>query len=59
MLNDCRIAAVLHDFQSFVPRLGSQKADHLGEVIKAVLDNVVQNMVEAMYARPHLFERLR
>ena len=37
----------------------AKEADHLGEVIKAVLDNVVQNKVEAMYARPDLFERLR
>ncbi len=59
MLNDLRIAAVPHGFRSSFRDWAAEKTDHPREVIEAALAHVVQNKVEAAYARSDLFERRR
>ena len=59
MLNDLRIAAVPHGFRSSFRDWAAEKTDHPREVIEATLAHVVQNKVEAAYARSDLFDRRR
>ena len=59
MLNDLRIAAVPHGFRSSFRDWAAEKTDHPREVIEAALAHVVQNKVEAAYARSDLFGRRR
>ena len=56
-LNDLRIAAVPHGFRSSFRDWAAEKTDHPREVIEAALAHVVQNKVEAAYARSDLFDR--
>ena len=53
------IAAVPHGFRSSFRDWAAEKTDHPREVIEAALAHVVQNQVEAAYARSDLFERRR
>ena len=59
MLNDLGIAAVPHGFRSSFRDWAAEETDHPREVIEAALAHVVQNKVEAAYARSDLFERRR
>jgi len=54
-----RIAAVAHGFRSSFRDWAAEMTDHPREVIEAALAHVVQNKVEAAYARSDLFERRR
>ena len=53
------IAAVPHGFRSSFRDWAAEATDHPREVIEAALAHVVQNKVEAAYARSDLFERRR
>ena len=59
MLQHHRIAAVAHGFRSSFRDWAAEETDHPREVIEAALAHVVQNKVEAAYARSDLFERWR
>ena len=59
MLEYHRIAAVPHGFRSSFRDWAAERTDHPREVIEAALAHVVQNKVEAAYARSDLFERRR
>ena len=59
MLAYHRIAAVPHGFRSSFRDWAAEETDHPREVIEAALAHVVQNKVEAAYARSDLFERRR
>ena len=59
MLEYHRIAAVPHGFRSSFRDWAAEATDHPREVIEAALAHVVQNKVEAAYARSDLFERRR
>ena len=59
MLQYHEIAAVPHGFRSSFRDWAAEKTDHPREVIEAALAHVVQNKVEAAYARSDLFERRR
>ena len=59
MLRQHGIAAVAHGFRSSFRDWAAEKTDHPREVIEAALAHVVQNKVEAAYARSDLFERRR
>jgi len=59
MLNDLRIEAVPHGFRSSFRDWAAGETDHPREVIEAALAHVVQNKVEAAYARSDFFERRR
>ena len=59
MLEYHRIAAVAHGFRSSFRDWAAEETDHPREVIEAALAHVVQNKVEAAYARSDLFERRR
>ena len=59
VLRDHRIAAVPHGFRSSFRDWAAEETDHPREVIEAALAHVVQNKVEAAYARSDLFERRR
>ncbi len=54
-----QVAAVAHDFRSSFRDWAAEMTDHPCEVIEAALAHVVQNKVEAAYARSDLFERRR
>ena len=54
-----RVAAVPHGFRSSFRDWAAEETDHPREVIEAALAHVVQNKVEAAYARSDLFERRR
>ncbi len=58
-LQQHRIAAVAHGFRSSFRDWAAEMTDHPREVIEAALAHVVQNKVEAAYARSDLFERRR
>ena len=58
-LNDLRVAAVPHGFRSSFRDWAAEETNHPREVIEAALAHVVQNKVEAAYARSDLFERRR
>ena len=51
MLQYHRIAAVAHGFRSSFRDWAAEKTDHPREVIEAALAHVVQNKMEAAYAR--------
>ena len=53
------IAAVPHGFRSSFRDWAAEQTDHPREVIEAALAHVVQNKVEAAYARSDLFDRRR
>ena len=59
MLQHHRIAAVAHGFRSSFRDWAAEETDHPREVIEAALAHVVQNKVQAAYARSDLFERRR
>ena len=59
LLKRCRIACVPHGFRSSFRDWAAEETDHPREVIEAALAHVVQNKVEAAYARSDLFERRR
>jgi len=59
MLQQHRVAAVAHGFRSSFRDWAAEETDHPREVIEAALAHVVQNKVEAAYARSDLFERRR
>ena len=59
LLRDHGIAAVPHGFRSSFRDWAAEETDHPREVIEAALAHVVQNRVEAAYARSDLFERRR
>ena len=59
MLQYQRIAAVAHGFRSSFRDWAAEETDHPREVIEAALAHVVQNKVEAAYARSYLFKRRR
>ena len=59
MLQYHRIVAVAHGFRSSFRDWAAEETDHPREVIEAALARVVQNKVEAAYARSDLFERRR
>ena len=59
MLEYRGIAAVAHGFRSSFRDWAAEETDHPREVIEAALAHVVQNKVEAAYARSDLFERRR
>ena len=59
MLQYHEIAAVPHGFRSSFRDWAAEEIDHPREVIEAALAHVVQNKVEAAYARSDLFERRR
>ena len=59
LLQRHRIAAVPHGFRSSFRDWAAEETDHPREVIEAALAHVVQNKVEAAYARSDLFERRR
>ena len=48
-----------HDFRSSFRDWAAERTDHSREVTEAGLAHVVQNKVEAAYARSDLFERRR
>ena len=53
------VPAVAHGFRSSFRDWAAERTDHPREVIEAALAHVVQNRVEAAYARSDLFERRR
>ena len=53
------IPAVPHGFRSSFRDWAAEQTNHPREVIEAALAHVVQNRVEAAYARSDLFERRR
>ena len=59
LLQEHGIAAVPHGFRSTFRDWAGEETDHPREVIEAALAHVVQNKVEAAYARSDLFERRR
>ena len=59
LLKDLDIAAVPHGFRSSFRDWAAEETDHPREVIEAALAHLVQNKVEAAYARSDLFERRR
>ena len=59
LLKDLKIAAVPHGFRSSFRDWAAEETNHPREVIEAALAHVVQNRVEAAYARSDLFERRR
>ena len=59
MLEYQGIKAVPHGFRSSFRDWAAERTDHPREVIEAALAHVVQNKVEAAYARSDLFERRR
>ena len=59
MLRKHQIAAVAHGFRSSFRDWAAEETNHPREVIEAALAHIVQNRVEAAYARSDLFERRR
>ena len=59
MLQYHEVAAVPHGFRSSFRDWAAEETDHPREVIEAALAHVVQNKVEAAYARSDLFGRRR
>ena len=59
LLKNQKVAAVPHGFRSSFRDWAAEETDHPREVIEAALAHVVQNKVEATYARSDLFERRR
>ena len=59
LLRELGVAAVPHGFRSTFRDWAAEETDHPREVIEAALAHLVQNRVEAAYARSDLFERRR
>ena len=59
LLERCGIACVPHGFRSSFRDWAAEETNHPREVIEAALAHIVQNRVEAAYARSDLFERRR
>ena len=59
LLKDLEIGAVPHGFRSSFRDWAAEETDHPREVVEAALAHVIQNKVEAAYARSDLFERRR
>ena len=59
LLQDRNIAAVPHGFRSTFRDWAAEETNHPREVVEAALAHLVQNKVEAAYARSDLFERRR
>ena len=59
LLERCGIAALPHGFRSSFRDWAAEETDHLRMVVEAALAHMVQNPVEAAYARSDLFERRR
>ena len=59
LLTHLEIACVPHGFRSSFRDWAAEETDHPREVIEAALAHMVQNPVEAAYARSDLFERRR
>ena len=59
LLQTHQIAAVPHGFRSSFRDWAAEETNHPREVIEAALAHVVQNKVEAAYARSDLFDRRR
>ena len=59
LLERQRVAAVPHGFRSSFRDWAAEETEHRREVIEAALAHVVENKVEAAYARSDLFERRR
>ena len=59
LLKTLEIPAVPHGFRSTFRDWAAEETNHLREVVEAALAHVVQNKVEAAYARSDLFERRR
>ena len=59
MLQKLRLPVVPHCFRSSFRDWAAEKTDHPREVVEAALAHVVQNEVEAAYARSDLFDRRR
>ena len=58
-LKDLEIGAVQHGFRSSFRDWAAEETNHPREVVEAALAHVIQNKVEAAYARSDLFERRR
>ena len=59
LLRTLEVPAVPHGFRSTFRDWAAEETNHPREVVEAALAHVVQNKVEAAYARPDLFERRR
>ena len=59
LLRTLEVPAVPHGFRSMFRDWGGREDDHPREVVEAALGHIVQNKVEAAYARSDLFERGR
>ena len=59
LLKTLEIPAVPHGFRSTFRDWAAEETNHPLEVVEAALAHVVQNKVEAAYARSNLFERRR
>ena len=59
LLKDLEIEAVPHGFRSSFRDWAAGETNHPREVVEAALAHVVQDKVEAAYARADLFERRR
>ena len=59
LLQQHGVAAVPHGFRSSFRDWAAEETNHPREVVEAALAHVVQNKVEAAYARSDLFERRR
>ena len=59
LLKELEIPAVPHGFRSSFRDWAGEETNHPREVVEAALAHVVQNKVEAAYARSDLFERRR
>ena len=59
LLKRLKVEAVPHGFRSSFRDWAAEETDHPREVVEAALAHVVQNKVEAAYARSDLFERRR
>ena len=59
LLKRLKVEAVPHGFRSSFRDWAAEETDHPREVVEAALAHVVQNKVEAAYARSDLFARRR
>ena len=59
LLKTLEIPAVPHGFRSTFRDWAAEETNHPREVVEAALAHIVQNKVEAAYARSDLFERRR
>ena len=59
LLRTLEVPAVPHGFRSTFRDWAAEESNHPREVVEAALAHVVQNKVEAAYARSDLFERRR